>query len=282
MSEEDRLPELLAEDGLDPETAVTLLPALRQLRQETAYTPETAVKAQFIAQMVAATKAESPNTQSVRPPLREWWPWLLLQGQIRVVQKEIWQASALVMALGCLVTFATSRTSPSTLPFIFIAPLITAFSLAFLYDGSLAPIFELENSTPATAHLLLLARLLLVFAFDCALGLCASVLFTQFLPGSPILWQLVLTWLAPMAFLSALAFFISIWSGDGVMGSLGSLALWVIYSGWHFSQWFTAPTAPFIAWQWSGWLLAAAFLLGGWGLWLASQTERQLNGFNHG
>jgi len=42
---------------------------------------------------------------ALRPSL--WWPWLLLRAQEKVVRREIWVASVLVMTLRTLVTLTT-------------------------------------------------------------------------------------------------------------------------------------------------------------------------------
>ena len=167
----------------------------------------------------------------VPPQPTKWWPWLLLRAQERIVRREIWVASTLVMALGTLVTLATyGPYSPSgSLPFVLISPIVAAIGVAFIYGPAVDPALEIELATPASTRLILLARLVLVFGFNLALGLMGSVVLAG-LRSEVSLWLLVMAWLAPMAFLSALAFMLTILLADPGIGVLVSLVLWAVQS----------------------------------------------------
>jgi hypothetical protein len=155
-----------------------------------------------------------------------WWPLLIMRSQLRVVRREIWAASALVMLLGTLVTLSTyTADSKASTPIAILAPLVAALGVALLYDSDVERILELEDSTPASARMLLLARLTLVFGFDLLLAFIGSIALVL-LHADVLLWPLVLSWLAPMTFLSALAFMLSILSGDAIVGSLTGLMIW--------------------------------------------------------
>jgi hypothetical protein len=84
---------------------------------------------------------------------------------------------------------------------------------------------ELEESTLASARLLLLARLTLIFGFDLLLAVAGSILLAV-VHAEISLMPLILSWLAPMAFLSALAFLMSVMLVDTLAAALFSLALW--------------------------------------------------------
>lgn len=206
-------------DDLSDETARD---TLRFMRRWPAPQPSDEETAQLIQRLLP----EMPR-RSYRREVWEWWPFLLLRAQFRVVRREIWAASALVIALGVVVTFGTYQDDALS-PLTVLAPVVAAFGVALLYDDDLALMFELEESTPTSVRLLLLTRLTLVFCFNLILGLAGSVLLAA-VRADVLLWPLILSWLAPMAFLSALAFWLSIVSGDSVAGMMFSLLIWAMH-----------------------------------------------------
>lgn len=72
-----------------------------------------------------------------------------------------------------------------------------------------------------------MARLLLVFGFNLLLALLGSVALALLRP-QVVLWSLITTWLAPMTFLAALAFLITVLTGASEIGMLFSLNLWAL------------------------------------------------------
>jgi hypothetical protein len=204
------------------------------------------------------------------------WPWLLLCSQERVVRREIWTASALVMILGVLVTFAVHgpHSSISGLPFVLLSPIIAAIGVAFLYGSAVDPALEIELATPTSTRLILLARLSLIFGFDLGMGLIGSVALAGLLPEIS-LWPLVMTWLAPMAFLSALAFLLTVLSSNPGIAVLVSLVLWAVQNltrmipiSWNLPN-LTSPEAR-------PWLWTLATIFAGLALWLGEDNERWL------
>lgn len=156
-----------------------------------------------------------------------WW-LLILRSQVRIVSKTIWAGSALVMLLGVVVTLPQATLSAAALPFTMIAPLVTACGVALLYDDMLPGIHELEDSTRASLPGLILARLVLLFSFDLLLALAGSVILA--LVNTEIsLLPLILSWLAPVTFLAALAFFLSVFLLDALAAAAFSLTLWIVY-----------------------------------------------------
>lgn len=132
----------------------------------------------------------------------------LLRSQVSLVQREMWPATASVMALGVIVAFVSRHAE-----FIyFVAPMIAAASLSVLFGPEYDPAHELVLSTPISSWKLLLARLSIVSAYNFVLTLMAMlVLMIAFSPA--LLTTLALGVLAPMAFLSLLALLLSIWIG---------------------------------------------------------------------
>lgn len=272
MNDDDRLERLLRDDLPDADVRGDMAQFLRRV-------PAPQPTAGDTAQLIERLLPEMPRP-SRRRALREWWPLLLLRAQFRIVRREIWAASALVMALGVLVTLA-SYTGTGLTPLAALAPVMAAVGVALLYDGDLTLMFELEDSTPASVRRLLLARLTLVFGFNLVLALAGSFLLAL-VHADVLLWPLVLSWLAPMAFLSALAFWLSVISGDSVTGAVFCLLIW----GSHIVL-RTAPTPNPIIYMLSlpglgdaamrPALIGAALVLLVAAFWLVDRKERRIS-----
>jgi hypothetical protein len=161
-----------------------------------------------------------------------------------------------------------------------LAPLVTAASLAVLYGPEHDPAAELTLSTPTSPWKILLARVTLVFGYNLVLGVAVSLLLQAFIPVN--LNGLILSWLAPMTFLSALALVLSLWIGT-------ANALLVAYAGWlaqfipflmrpmGLVGWFARFGEGYVQfWQSPAILLTAAVLLFAAALWSAHFPERSL------
>jgi hypothetical protein len=274
----------LLEDVGSPEEAGQLLPVARRLERWPAPAPTPEETTRLIQALQPALTEQTAGRQvyaKLRRRVAEWWPWLLLCAQVRVVRQEIWVASSLVMTLGVIVTLATRgpAVSHETLTMVLIAPLVAAAGLAFIYGPGVDPALEIELATPTSPRLVLLARLVLVFGFDLVLGLVGSLALALLRPDIS-LWPLVMAWLAPMTFLSALSLLISVISSDPEAGALISLVLWAIQNVmrlfdsadrlFHFPSLMAAAARP--------WLWGLAFLMSGLALWLGAREEHWLGG----
>ena len=134
----------------------------------------------------------------------------LLAGQMPLVRREIWSASAVTMAMGCLVsTLTATGASAAGSAFAVFAPVIAAVGVAFVYGPENDPSLEVALSTPTSPRLVLLARLVLVYGYDLALALAATVALAA-ANGAFGLWPLISLWIGPMLFLSALALLVSL------------------------------------------------------------------------
>lgn len=149
--------------------------------------------------------------------------WQLLKGQAPLVRNEIWVASAITMALGCVVALLAATPSATGLALSMFAPLIAAVGVAFIYGPENDPSLELALSTPTSPRMVLLSRLTLVHGYDLALAAAASVLLVAVKGVS--LWPLISLWLGPMLFLSALALLLSLLLGT-TAASLTAMGLW--------------------------------------------------------
>lgn len=161
------------------------------------------------------------------PRLSLTWAALIARSQFRLVHPALWIVSALILALGGMVTLILYHPAQTgrDLPFALIAPLVAALGVAFLYGGENDPPLELQLSTPVSPRAILLARLALVFGFNLLIGAAGSVALA-FAQSSISLVPLIMAWLAPMTALSALAFLMSVLLFDSLVSVLISMALW--------------------------------------------------------
>ncbi len=245
--------------------------------------PDPAAKAQLMEMLSAEMdSARASHASPLRKDMRHqrlMWAWLILRAQTRLVHPTTWAASGLVIALGALVTLLLYRPAQSgaDLPLVIIAPLVAACGVAFLYGLDADPALELQLSTPVSPRLILLARLALLFAFNLAITFACSVLLS--LAQAQIsLMPLTGAWLAPMTFLSALAFLLSVLFFDPLASVLISLLLWVALTIRHFVEVsalalpdLLRPTSYPVMW-------IAAPLLVALALWLAEREERWMQG----
>ena len=195
----------------------------------------------------------------------------LLIAQALLVQREIWPASAAVMAMGAVVALTSERVEI----IYFLAPLVAASTLAMLYGPENDPAMELILATPTSSWKILLARLSVVSAYNLLLALAATLLLLFFVPPG-LLGSLILGWLGPLTFLSALALLLSLWLGTSNAVAI-AYALWMLqYAPFkELSQWMASPAwASVQVVYWQFWhspalLLALSILVIGMALWSA-------------
>ncbi len=257
--------------------------------------PDPAAKAQLLSLLAAEMEAQQvltppahrveaqPVLKSPRPMERGFrgevnrvaWAGLILRAQVQLVHPATWAASALVIALGALVTLILYRPAQSgaELPLVIIAPLVAACGVAFLYGLETDPALELQLATPVAPRVILLGRLALLFGFNLLITLVCSVGLALTQTGISLA-PLIAAWLAPMTFLSALAFLLSVIFFDSLASVLISLLLWVGAAARHFVSLepFFLPDMLQISYQPIMLMAAAPLVL--LALWLAEREER--------
>ena len=203
----------------------------------------------------------------------------LLRAQAYLIKREMWPTSAAVMALGVIVALLSNHVEAIT----FIAPMVAAVSLALLYGPEHDPAHELTMSTPTSSWKLLLARLSVVSAYNLLLALLSSLAMLLIVPPN-LLGVITLGWLAPMAFLSALALLLSLWIGTSNAVAL-AYGLWIlqflqiskILENWGYSSnWDAFMNTYRSFWQSPDLLLALALVLLGAALFSTRYTEHGL------
>lgn len=153
----------------------------------------------------------------------------LLRMQLMLMHNELWVGSAALMVIFLAMALLAARVEV----LYFFAPILAAGTVTLIYGSEHDPATELTFSTPISPWKILLARLTLVSAYNVFLALCATVGLLLILPPQA-LGELILGWLAPMTFLSALALLLSMWIGTGN-------ALFISYALW--SMQFLAMTS---------------------------------------
>jgi hypothetical protein len=144
----------------------------------------------------------------------------LLRIQLLLMHSELWIGSAALMFIFLAMALLVARVEV----LYFFAPMIAAGTVTLIYGSEHDPATELTFATPISPWKILLARLTLVSAYNVFLALCATVGLLLVLPPQA-LGELILGWLAPMTFLSALALLLSLWIGT-------SNALFISYTLW--------------------------------------------------
>jgi hypothetical protein len=177
--------------------------------------------------MVRAVLSRSAFIGSVRPahPPRRL-PLALVLAEARLIRPWVIVCSALTMALAGLV--AAAHPVPGGWPgglLALIAPIVGAVGVAVAYTPTRDPVFELTAATPTSPRLLLLIRVTLVFGYDLAIGLVASVAVTAVGAAPGGLRALIVAWFGPMALLCALSMALAVRLGPDI--ALGAaLAVW--------------------------------------------------------
>ncbi len=206
--------------------------------------------------------------------------WALLRAQVPLVRGEIWPASALVMGLGYVVSLIAGRSDAGGV-IQALAPLVAAGGLAMIYGPENDPSLELTLATPTSPRQVLLARLALVFGYNLLLALAASAGLLALVPPH-LLGGIILGWLGPMAFLSALALVLSLCIGTGNAVSVAFM-LWLarglagnLYAtdpGGLEATFGSAALAYLRAWQSPALLFGLAAALVAAAVWLAGRQE---------
>ena len=159
--ERRRLEQLLGEDAFSAEETQALVPLLSRLRRGPP--ADGGGKARLLQALSAEMAARRPVPGERHDT---WWPLRLLQGQVRVVQREVLLASALILVLGALVTLSTRAPSQSlgTLPIVLLAPLAAAAGTA-LIDNDLG-LNGIDPLHPIRIEAIAVTKVFSIYGFD--------------------------------------------------------------------------------------------------------------------
>ncbi len=125
-------------------------------------------------------------------------------------------ASAVVLAAGMIATLGTGT------PFVALfAPAVAAAGIAYAYGPGIDPAWELSRTMAVSDRMVLLVRVLAVFALNAALGLAASA-------ASGTAAAVTFGWLVPMTAVSALALAAATVTRSANAGVAAGLTAWAI------------------------------------------------------
>jgi len=125
-------------------------------------------------------------------------------------------ASVVVLAAGVLATLSMGT------PFVALfAPAVAAVGIAYAYGPGIDPAWELSQTMAVSHRMVLLVRVLVVFALDAVLGLAASA-------ASGAAAAVTFGWLLPMTAMSALALAAATVTRSANAGAATGLVVWAI------------------------------------------------------
>ena len=125
-------------------------------------------------------------------------------------------ASAVVLVAGILATLGTGT------PFVALfAPAVAAAGIAYAYGPGIDPAWELSQSMAVSDRMVLLTRLLAVFALNAALGLAASA-------ASGTAATVTFGWLIPMTAVCAFALAVATVARSASAGAAAGVGAWLI------------------------------------------------------
>jgi hypothetical protein len=125
-------------------------------------------------------------------------------------------STAVVFGVGALI-----RLGPGQPLVWLVAPAVAAVGIAFAYGPGIDPAWELSLSCAVSHRMVLLSRVVAVFALNAVLGLLASA-------ASGAALALTFGWLLPMTAVSALALAGAVAARSAAVGAGAGVAAWVI------------------------------------------------------
>jgi hypothetical protein len=208
----------------------------------------------------------------------------MLLAQAPLVRRDIWPASAAVIAIGYFMSIAAGNAAVIRV----LAPLVAAACIAVIYGAENDPALELALSTPTSPRQILLARLALVFGYNFLLALVASLALLPVLPAikTGTLEGLVLGWLGPMTLLSSAALLLSLVTSAGAAVTLTYLAWLAQFVPDNLARIPNLAVLDEIQtalgwyqqfWQQPGILAGLSILLLALTVWIAGRRERSLS-----
>ncbi|MBZ0321000.1 MAG: hypothetical protein K8L91_31585 [Anaerolineae bacterium] len=216
--------DMLIEDTSSDDAADALIGPIQALRQWP--TPTTSdLEIQELLNRLSVEGLATGGNQH----LNSRWMWLILRGQLRIIRKELWAASALVILIGTFVTLVAYQPDTDAFaPLVILAPIMAVVGVGLLYDAEYEIQLEIEDATPTGILRILLARLMLIFSFNLLMTLGGSVILA-IARAEISLGPLILAWLLPMTFLSSVAFLMSVVLRSTAFSIAVSLLMWSLH-----------------------------------------------------
>jgi hypothetical protein len=149
-----------------------------------------------------------------------------LWAQVRLIKSDLWWISLLGLPLITGLLFLPASWQNRADASAFVASLVTALGMAFLYGQEVDPAYEMVLVTPTPNRLILLSRIGIVFTFDLLVN-TLEVLPFFFHSGALSFSWIMVNWLAPLCCLTALSVLLSILARP-VLAIITCTLLWVL------------------------------------------------------
>lgn len=184
-----------------------------------------ALGAAIVARVAAEGSAAGARRRS---DLGSRFAWLrsFVVAQVPLVRRDIWPATAVIMFIGAAISLLTASDSVPGAALALFAPLAAAVGIALIHGQENDPALELAVATPTSPRLVVVARLVVVLAWDLALALAASAVLVV-ANGPAVFLPIVTLWLGPMLFLGALTLLLSLFMSSSVAIGVAAV-LWVL------------------------------------------------------
>jgi hypothetical protein len=178
-------------------------------------------------------RAAAPGAEP-RPGIASRLHWLLrfVLSQAPLVRRDIWPASTIVLFIGAAVSVLTASSpgaAPGAVPgaaLSLLAPLGAAVGIAMIYGAENDPGLELALASPTSPRIVVVARLVLVLAWDIVVALAGSAVLAA-VKGPDLFLAIVATWLGPMLLLGCLVLLLSLVAQSSVAIAT-AMVLWVV------------------------------------------------------
>jgi hypothetical protein len=229
------------------QATVVALTELRQaVRAVGAQTPE--VRADLFAQIERRLDVAASPATRVRSLLLACWLALtiggeLLWAQARLIRRDLFWAPLLILpVVGAVVFLPTPwRQDPGVAAFV--AALVTALGMAFLYGSQVDPAREIALVTRTSPQLMLGLRCCVLVGFDLALN-CGLVFPLLVAHGDVTPSWFLAHWLAPLSALSGIALFLSVLLNAN-LAVLACVVLWALRLFGRVQAFLLASAPPF-------------------------------------
>ncbi len=212
------------------EAAAAWGPAAATLPEGMAQRVMAAVAAEVSGRAPAAEESVATAGRG-RMSARLGWLVRFVAAQAPLVRREIWPASAVVLFIGAALSVLTAAGRSGEVPgaaLSLLAPLGAAVGVALIYGAENDPGMELALASPTSPRIVVVARLVLVLAWDIALALAASAVLAV-VNGPELFVPIVATWLGPMLLLGCLVLLLSLVAQSSV--AIGTaMVIWVVRS----------------------------------------------------
>jgi len=236
-------------DLRDEHTLAELRQAMRTVGD---HTPE--ARADMFAQIERRLDVASAPGARIRSLVHTGWFAVtvageLLWAQARLIRRDLFWAPLLILPLvGAVVYLPTPwRQDPGVAAFL--AALLTALGMAFLYGPQVDPAREMALVTPTSPRLTLGLRCCVVFGYDLALN-CGLILPFLVAQGATTPAWFLANWLAPLCALSGIALLVSVALNVNI-AVLACVVLWTLrlVGGVQAFLLASAQPLPAAAWQ---------------------------------